>query len=444
MRLRNRFSVRYDTERADDMIESISRGVQFKGTRIWVLIFAIFIASLGLNVNSTAVIIGAMLISPLMGPIMGIGLGVALLDLALIKTSLRNYTAAIVVSLISSTIFFLITPLHKAQSELLARTSPNIYDVLIAFFGGLAGIVAAASKEKGNVVPGVAIATALMPPLCTAGYGLANGQWIYFIGAFYLFFINTVFIVLSTIIVVQLIKIREVSHVDKSVRIRIRVAIYLMIAITVLPSVYLTYRIIQKSVFTANAENFVNKVLKEETKADILYQKYTYDPVKPSIEVICFGQTYDSTQLNYLSSRLKDFYLENAALIIHQDANSIGRSDIENIKSGIMQDITKTTDQQNQQLLLMDQLMKKKDTVSGLDQQIVDELQTLDTNIQRVSLHESIFYDYQLKKFDTLPFLIYLVKKGRKAKKTQEDPEWVNWIKQRIKADTLVVIRETD
>ena len=442
VRLRNRFTLRYDTERADDMILSISKSAQFKGTRIWVLIFAIFIASLGLNVNSTAVIIGAMLISPLMGPIMGIGLGVALLDLPLIKSSVRNYAAAIIVSLASSTIYFLITPLHKAQSELLARTAPNIYDVLIALFGGFAGIVAAASKEKGNVIPGVAIATALMPPLCTAGYGLATAQWSYFIGAFYLFFINTVFISLSTIIVVQLLHIRQVSHVDKGVVKRIRILIYALVIITIVPSIFLTYKIIKKSIFVNNAENYVNTVFKNEAKADVLYENYTFDTTKPTIELICFGQKYDSARIAYFNSRLKDFSLTGTSLLLHQDVNSIDRTEVQSIRSSIMQDITKTQQEQNQQLVLIQQLLNKSDTISGLNKELVEELYALDSNLQRVALHNNVFYNYTAKRFDTVPLLIYKLKQTKPPVTNEGAPSWIAWIKKRIKADTLAVIRE--
>ena len=192
------FDLRQEKEDEQETIDSLKKGVEFRGTNLWVLIFAIFLASLGLNTNSTAVIIGAMLISPLMGPIMGFGLGLGIADFDLVKRSLRNYLTATLFSVVTATIYFLISPISEAQSELLARTSPTIYDVLIAFFGGLAGIVAGSTKSKGNVIPGVAIATALMPPLCTAGFGLATGNLSYFLGAFYLYFINTVFISLST------------------------------------------------------------------------------------------------------------------------------------------------------------------------------------------------------------------------------------------------------
>ena len=190
--LREYLDLRKDKDNELATVDSIRKGVEFKGANLWILIFAIFMASLGLNVNSTAVIIGAMLISPLMGPIMGVGLSVGLNDFELMKRSLKSFLITTAFSVTTATIFFLLAPIAGSQSELLARTSPTIYDVFIALFGGLAGVVALSTKEKGNVIPGVAIATALMPPLCTAGYGLASGNLIYFLGAFYLYFIKSI------------------------------------------------------------------------------------------------------------------------------------------------------------------------------------------------------------------------------------------------------------
>ncbi len=198
------------------IVEQISDGVTFRGANLWVLIFAIFIACLGLNLNSTAVIIGAMLISPLMGPIIGMGLAVGRADLELLKRSLTNYGVSTVISVLTAALYFQLTPLTEAQSELLARTSPTLYDVLIALFGGAAGILALSTGGKGNVIPGVAIATALMPPLCTAGYGLAMGEWSFFFGACYLFFINTVFIALATYVGVRLLQFKPKQFVDKA------------------------------------------------------------------------------------------------------------------------------------------------------------------------------------------------------------------------------------
>ncbi|MBE0644722.1 MAG: DUF389 domain-containing protein, partial [Bacteroidetes bacterium] len=195
-----------DIEEFDRIHETITKDVIFKGTNLWILVFAIIVASVGLNMNSTAVIIGAMLISPLMGPINGMGYSIATYNFPLLRIAIKNFSFAVGASLLASTAYFAISPLSTAHSELLARTSPTIYDVLIALFGGLAGIVAISSKHKGNVIPGVAIATALMPPLCTAGYGLASAKFDFFFGAIYLFTINTVFIAISAVVVSQLLK----------------------------------------------------------------------------------------------------------------------------------------------------------------------------------------------------------------------------------------------
>ena len=255
------FNVLPDKEDEQETIHQISSGVVFHGANLWVLIFAIFIASLGLNVNSTAVIIGAMLISPLMGPIIGMGLAVGINDFALLKRAFKNYAVATVISVITATIYFALTPLNEAQSELLARTSPTLYDVLIALCGGAAGILAMATKGKGNVIPGVAIATALMPPLCTAGYGLAMGNLYYFFGAFYLFFINTVFICLATFLGVRMMKFERKHHDNHETLVRVRRYILAVVIVTMVPAVFMTVVIIRKSFFENNVRKFVKNEL---------------------------------------------------------------------------------------------------------------------------------------------------------------------------------------
>lgn len=259
--LKKYFNAMPDKENEEDTIKSISAGVSFHGATLWVLVFAIFIASLGLNVNSTAVIIGAMLISPLMGPIIGMGLAVGINDFELLKRSAKNYVVATVISVITATVYFLLTPLDEAQSELLARTSPTLYDVLIALFGGAAGIVALATKGKGNVLPGVAIATALMPPLCTAGFGIATGNFYYFLGAFYLFFINTVFISLATYLGVRMMKFKQKSFIDSDHYAKVRRYIIITVAVTMVPAAFMTYNIIKESIFKTNVNKFVNDKL---------------------------------------------------------------------------------------------------------------------------------------------------------------------------------------
>lgn len=309
------FKLDYEKEEYNTVIESINRGVIFRGTNLWILVFAIFIASLGLNMNSTAVIIGAMLISPLMGPIMGLGLGTGINDLALVRKALSNYFFAAIVGLITSTIYFSISPLNDAHSEILARTTPNIYDVLIALFGGLAGIIATSTKQKGNVIPGVAIATALMPPLCTAGYGLATFQFSYSIGALYLFIINTVFIALATFVTVRFLKFPFKHLPDEKADRRSKRIIIAIVIITLLPSIYFGYDIVKNDKFIKEANRFI------ETEAifpgDYLLKK-TVDAKEKSIELIFGGNEIKPAEIEKLKNKLKNYELEGANLEIKQ------------------------------------------------------------------------------------------------------------------------------
>ena len=248
-----------DLEGQTDVEASIRAGVSFKGSQLLTLIFAIFIASLGLNTDSIPVIIGAMLISPLMGPIIGMGLGIGIRDFDLLKKSLKNVSAAILGSLITSALYFLISPQYESSSQLLARTSPTIYDVFVALFGGAAGILSIAAKNKRQVMPGVAIATSLMPPLCTAGYGLATMQMHFFLGAFYLFFTNMIFIFVASWIGVKLMGFKKVVYQDEARSKRIKIIFYTLITAMMILSAYLTLVMVRKNVFMEKAQAFVEK-----------------------------------------------------------------------------------------------------------------------------------------------------------------------------------------
>jgi len=255
------FKLEGEVDQVEVIHANMEKDVTFKGTNLWILVFAILVASIGLNMNSTAVIIGAMLISPLMGPITVMGYSIATYNFDLFRRAVKNFSFAVFSGLLASTIYFSISPVSTAHSELLARTTPTIYDVLIAFIGGLAGILAASSKKKGNVIPGVAIATALMPPLCTAGYGLATAQFSFFFGALYLFTINTVFIALAALIVSQGLKFPITSHEISSGRKKIiNRWIYGIILVTLIPSVFFGYGLVKKEKFNQNAARFVKDV----------------------------------------------------------------------------------------------------------------------------------------------------------------------------------------
>ena len=259
--MKGRFSLDEDKAQRDEVVASVSKGVEFRGVNLWVLIFATMIASLGLNVNSAAVIIGAMLISPIMGPIMGVGLALGINDFELLKKSLRNLALMFIVAIITSTVYFFISPLSSNSSELLARTVPTTYDVLIALFGGLAGIVAQTRQDRtSTVIPGVAIATALIPPLCTAGFGLATGQFRFFIGAFYLFFINSVFIALATYAMVRFLQYEKKVFIDKVRERTVKRLMMVITLVTFIPSVVIGFHMVRVSLFEAVADKYVSQV----------------------------------------------------------------------------------------------------------------------------------------------------------------------------------------
>lgn len=345
-----RFDLNADQHGFDEIDQNIRDGIEIRGTNLWVLMLAIFIASIGLDVNSTAVIIGAMLISPLMGPIMGIGYGAGINDYQLIKKAMLNLSLSILIALFTSTIYFSASPLATAQSELLARTTPTIWDVLIALLGGLAGIIASTRKEKTNVIPGVAIATALMPPLCTAGYGIANGSMEMFLGAFYLFFINGVFIAFATLLLVRYIDPPHKHSVSAEVERRVKTYIYAVVLVTVVPSIYLAYGLVNRELFNVRANEFIRNELVFEN-GFIARQKILAD--QRVIDIAFVGKQVDDQQLAELSKKLPRYRLAGTRLVVHQtvirdlDENSLKKS----LLSEVLSSNQETFDIKNKQLM---------------------------------------------------------------------------------------------
>lgn len=292
------FNIAEDLEPQNEIEQSIRSGVSFKGSQLLVLIFAIFIASLGLNTDSIAVIIGAMLISPLMGPIIGMGLAIGIEDYDLLKRGLKNIAAAVIGSLITSCVYFLISPQYEGADQLLARTSPSIYDVFVALFGGAAGILSIACRNKGQVLPGVAIATSLMPPLCTAGYGLATLQSKFFFGALYLFFTNMIFILFATWIGVKLFKFKKVVYQNGQRAKRIQKVVYSIVFLTVGISIYLTALMFQDSIFKEKAIKFVDTEMNFPNTQVLSHKEYV-EKGKRYLDVTLIGEALpkDSLQL---------------------------------------------------------------------------------------------------------------------------------------------------
>ena len=437
--LSRHFDLRQEKEDEEETIESLKKGVEFRGTNLWVLIFAIFLASLGLNTNSTAVIIGAMLISPLMGPIMGFGLGLGIADFELVKRSLRNYLTATLFSVVTATIYFLISPISEAQSELLARTSPTIYDVLIAFFGGLAGIVAGSTKSKGNVIPGVAIATALMPPLCTAGFGLATGNLSYFLGAFYLYFINTVFISLSTYIVVRVLKYPHKEFLDKKRAMVVRRYMMIIVTCTIIPSLYLTYRVLRTTVFEEQVKSFVNKEL-DFPNTQVLSRTVAVDTAgRKALNVVLLGDEVPDMMIEAARARMRDYGLGGIGLNIQQGFGS--DVDINELKSVLMKDLYKNNEELIQaQAAQIDSLKHTVDRyrrASHLALSLTPELRVLYPQVERLACTPTIIANTVQDKPDTV-LLVYV--KVKNALTPDEQRKLSQWMAARTEEKNIKLI----
>jgi uncharacterized hydrophobic protein (TIGR00271 family) len=428
-------------DKADDSTidTSIRSGVELKGTNLWVLIFAIMIASVGLNVNSTAVIIGAMLISPLMGPIMGIGYGIGIYDSDLIRKSLRNLGLATGISLFVSTVYFLLSPLSFAQSELLSRTTPSLWDVLIAFFGGLAGIIGATRSARSNIIPGVAIATALMPPLCTAGYGLAQGNWEYFFGALYLYSINCVYIAFSAVLIIWVINPTHKKFVDEKTETRVRRSLSFIVLLTMLPSIYLAVHLVKKEVFDSKAKEFIKKEL---TFTETYVTSTIIDATNKVIEISVLGELITNEKIKEIQKRLIQYDLPETSLILHQAKEQ--HIDITALKSNIVSDLYK------ENLMALEEKNKQINTLESQINQDVSKKQTW------LDLSNEISVQYpEIKDIYVSEAMQWSKGEGKVAenltilnlKTTSElTPDTIykitEWFKVRIKSDNVKVIVE--
>lgn len=396
--LKDRFSLDEDTAQRDEVVASISKGVEFRGVNLWVLIFAAMVASLGLNFNSAAVIIGAMLISPIMGPIMGVGLSLGINDFDLLKKSLRNFALMFIVAIVTATAYFFISPLSSNSSELLARTTPTTYDLLIAFFGGLAGMVAQTRQDRtSTVIPGVAIATALMPPLCTAGFGLATGQLRFFLGAFYLFFINSVFIALATYLVVRFLKYEKKVFIDKVRERNVKRMMMIITLVTFIPSVVIGFHMVRVSLFEATADKYVAQVFNfPHTRVIECNKHYSRGKHPSQIELLLLGEPLDEVVIENARAQLAGFGLEKVDLIVRQ-ANKEDRIDI----ASLQQSYTELLEEKNRRIGEMTaQLSRYRVTDVEVDD-ISREVGAMMPAVRAISLTKGITFDVQGTPLDT-------------------------------------------
>ncbi|MEG1934487.1 MAG: TIGR00341 family protein [Rikenellaceae bacterium] len=437
--LKGRFTLDDDNAHQQEVEDNIRKSVEFRGQNLWILIFAIFIASVGLNVNSAAVIIGAMLISPLMGPIMGFGLSLGIYDFELLKKSLRNFTFAVVVSLATSTLYFMISPLSVAQSELLARTSPTIWDVLIAFFGGLAGIVAQTRKDRtSTVIPGVAIATALMPPLCTAGYGLGTMQLQYFVGALYLFVINAVLISIATLIIVRFLKYERKQHVDSRMERKVRNYVSIVIIITVVPSVILGYNIVTKTLFEANSKAFVTTAFNFPESQVVDYKLNTEDG-KKDIEVFIIGKKLSDDAITSLNNQKEAYKLKDATLIVKQqgmegEGSSKSIENLYNVSNKLLEEKDKKIEELTSKVHLY-----MHDTLDI--KSIAREFAALTANKTNIALSKMAITDYEGNVVDSVLVCVVRGQDGNKTLNSDEDKtKLIDWLKARTKSSNVQLI----
>lgn len=417
----------------DIIHETIKKELVFKGTNLWILAFAIIIASVGLNINSTAVIIGAMLISPLMGPINGMGYSIATYNIPLFMQALKNFSFAVAASLIASTAYFFISPISTAHSELLARTSPTIYDVLIALFGGLAGIVAISSKLKGNIIPGVAIATALMPPLCTAGYGLATLQLNYFFGALFLFTINTVFIALASVIISQILKFPIRTIVGEAHKKKTNRWISFVIILVLIPSIYFGYVLVQQEKFIEKATSYTNTI--RITEGNYLL-KSDIDPKNKMITLVYGGISLSEDQKNLIIEKAAAYSLEDAKIEFQQgfsfDQLTKKNTEVENLTSEI-----------NRLTILLKEKDEQLEISSGkndIGKQILDEIKILYPQINSCTYAESEIFSISDSNSEQVQIIIFKTA-GRKLLNTEKN-KIENWIKARLKSDKLKIFFE--
>lgn len=419
-------NLHYGEEEKQKVLENVFNNTSFRGSNLWILACAIIIASVGLNVNSTAVIIGAMLISPLMGPIVGAGFALGTYDFSLLKKSMKNLFIATVVSLLVSSVYFYLSPFKDVQSELLARTAPNIYDVLIAFFGGLVGVIAITRVKKGNPIPGVAIATALMPPLCTAGYGLATFNLTYFAGAFYLYTINCFFICIATFLIVKYLRYPAASFKGKRYTRQIRLGITSLIFIMIIPSCYLAYRLWNEKAYTKTVENFINTEFVNNGYM-VIYKKINYNGNPRKVELALLNKNFNDQEIKNYNRILNDMGAGNTLLTFRQND--------EDLKSEILKEINKQENTISEKDIAINKLSNELSKYKLNDPTLTKELNILFPLIKSISLGKIEQYPTT----DSTRMQCVLL---YNAPQDIEEEKLKSWLSERLNTENIVLIKQ--
>lgn len=408
------------------VLSNVKANIIFRGPVLWILACAILVASVGLNVNSAAVIIGAMLISPLMGPIIGAGFALGIYDFRLLNRSLKNLAIATGVSVAVSAIYFFISPFKEAQSELLARTAPNIYDVLIAFFGGLAGVIAVTRVEKGLPVAGVAIATALMPPLCTAGYGLGTGNLRYFLGAMFLYTINCTFICIATYLIVKYMKYPVAGNIDKKHTRRVKYGITGIVILMLVPSAWFAYDLFQQQRFRQNVDEFLRNEFERKGQV-IVYKKTSYRANPHTIDIALLSKVFTQQEIDTILEKMKLYDLGNTHLHIRQDTATFYA--LNNYRN---------ENQLSEKDMIIAKLQKRIRDNNFNNAELMEEVKIFLPQITTLALanHEYILNDSVSL---TIPVAVYV---SEKPLPEENRVQLQNWLKSRLSLDTVKVLAD--
>lgn len=438
------FDIFQDTDHAAT-IEDIKSGVNMRGQNAWILIFSILVASAGLNTSSTAVVIGAMLISPLMGPILGMGLSLGINDIDFLKKAIKNFGVMVILSLLTSFLFFSIPMFQQETPELVARTFPDVRDVIIALSGGLALIIALSRRNKSiNTIAGVAIATALMPPLCTAGYGLATGKWDFFGGAMFLFSINTIFIASATFIVVRFLKFPYEMYANSQRRKRISQIISFLAMVILIPSIYMFYQLYKKSDFNQKSDLLIDKL---RTEKGILILDVHKNFNKKTVKFAVVGTSISQKDIQEFQSEMETFGYKDVNFKVLQDAGNLETmskiTEIENSFLSNQQLLVKKDqlllEQEKEIFNLKNQLHQKGESLFPFSQ-IAEEIKALHTDVEKVAFSKTISTNFT--KIDTIPTFEIVWKNSVPSKtKSSENKKLENWLRKKLKDESVVVIK---
>ena len=419
-------------------IEDIRTNIPLRGPNVYILFVAIIIASVGLNVNSIPVIIGAMLISPLMGPITGLGLGLGTNDRELVLFSIKNLLVMVGISLLAATLYFILTPLEiDNPTELLARTRPTIYDVFIALFGGLAGVLETARKEKGTVISGVAIATALMPPLCTVGYGIANLSWQYTIGALFLFSINCIFIAMAAYLMAKFLKF-PVKTVEQH-RTRYFILSYGLVILLAATSIFTGYNVIRENDFTKLANRFVKK--NQNIGKTYIYDSQVNIDSKPyMLELRLAGETLNEDTKEMLLRDAENYGIMRSQIVIHEDATvQVDRFNETEIVKNLMATNASNVQVRDDSIKVLNAQITAYKQRELPAKQLAEELQVQLPSIIRLTLAKGTALEQNVVMSEEQ---VIVVAHCSEMPSEEEKARVYEWLKVRLQIDSLEIIFE--